>query len=245
MNTTIARASALALLLIASTSFATPSDPSLYPLSACIVSGEEFAGQAAPALISHEGREIRFCCSDCVKDFEGDPEAYVAALDAAIIATQRATYPSEVCVVSGEKLGSMGDPVEKVVGNRLVRLCCESCLDDLEADPAAYIAKLDAAVVAVQSAAYPADHCPISGGKLGGMGEPDDYVFAGQLVRFCCGGCVDKFNADPSTALAKIYGDVAAEGVAPAAGKAAPAGDVHSGHDHSGHDHSGHGHGSH
>ena len=50
----------------------------------------------------------------------------------------------------------------------------------------------------------PAASCPISGGKLGAMGEPDDYVFAGRLVRFCCPGCLGDFNADPATALAKI-----------------------------------------
>jgi YHS domain-containing protein len=240
MNPILIPALGLALLVTASASFGTPSDPSLYPLSACIVSGEELAGQKAPAAIRHEGREIRFCCSDCVKDFEADPAAYISTLDAVIVATQRANYPTEVCPVSGEELGSMGDPVEHLVGNRLVRLCCESCLDKIAANPATYIAKLDAAVVAQQSADYPAQTCPISGGKLGGMGEPDNYVFAGRLVKFCCAGCVDAFNADPATAIATIYGDSAAESVTPAA----PAED-HSGHDHSGHDHAGHDHDSH
>ena len=31
----------------------------------------------------HEGREVRFCCNDCVKEFKKEPAKYLALLDAA------------------------------------------------------------------------------------------------------------------------------------------------------------------
>lgn len=59
------------------------------------------------------------------------------------------TYPVKTCVVSGEDLGSMGDPVvvwHKVEGqaDREVRFCCKRCVGRFEADPEKYLAILDA-----------------------------------------------------------------------------------------------------
>lgn len=53
-----------------------------YPLKTCIVSGEEFGGDMGdPVVIEYQGREIKFCCSSCVKKFNKDPEKYVKAMD--------------------------------------------------------------------------------------------------------------------------------------------------------------------
>ncbi|MEZ6190726.1 MAG: hypothetical protein R3C45_05480 [Phycisphaerales bacterium] len=54
-------------------------------------------------------------------------------------------YPIDYCIVSGEKLGEMGDPVQVTVEGRTVMLCCEMCKEDLMKDPSTYLAKLDAA----------------------------------------------------------------------------------------------------
>lgn len=54
-------------------------------------------------------------------------------------------YPLDVCVVGGEKLGSMGDPVILKHEGREVRLCCPGCVDKFKADPAKYLKKLDEA----------------------------------------------------------------------------------------------------
>jgi hypothetical protein len=74
----------------------------------------------------------------------------VSEVDAAWLAEARKSYPLEVCVMSGEKLGSMGDATEWVYRakgqpDRLVKFCCDGCLDDFKADAPAAIAKLDAA----------------------------------------------------------------------------------------------------
>ena len=54
-------------------------------------------------------------------------------------------YPLDVCVVSGEKLGSMGEPHVIVHEGVEVRFCCAHCLPKFEAGSAAYLAKIKAA----------------------------------------------------------------------------------------------------
>ena len=49
----------------------------------------------------------------------------------------------KVCPVSGEPLGTMGDPVKVVVKGRTVFLCCDGCKEALMADPDKYLKKLD------------------------------------------------------------------------------------------------------
>ena len=51
-------------------------------------------------------------------------------------------YPLKVCVVSGEELGSMGDPHVHEHNGTVVKFCCEPCLDDFNKDPDTYLAKL-------------------------------------------------------------------------------------------------------
>lgn len=51
-------------------------------------------------------------------------------------------YPLDVCLVSGEKLGSMGEPVVFSHEGQEVKLCCKSCRPDFEKEPAKFIAKL-------------------------------------------------------------------------------------------------------
>lgn len=51
-------------------------------------------------------------------------------------------YPLDVCIVTGEKLGSMGAPVVHVHEGQEVKLCCKSCLPDFKKEPAKFLAKL-------------------------------------------------------------------------------------------------------
>ena len=53
-------------------------------------------------------------------------------------------YPLDTCIVSGEKLDAMGEPVVKVYAGREVRFCCPGCVKKFEADKAGYLAKIDA-----------------------------------------------------------------------------------------------------
>ncbi len=173
-----------------------------YPLDTCAVTGEKLGDK--PVVKIESGREIKFCCNDCVKTFEGEPAKYTEALDKKIVAQQLQYYPLETCVSSGEKLGSMGEPVNKVYGNRLVRFCCNSCAKEFAKDPAAGIAKLDKAVIERQSAAYTLSDCPVSGHAVSHDGKPIVAVFGNRMVKFCCQDCVAEFKADPVKYFAKL-----------------------------------------
>lgn len=54
-------------------------------------------------------------------------------------------YTLKTCAVSGEKLGSMGDPYSFVHEGREVKLCCKGCLKDFKKDPAKHLKKVDEA----------------------------------------------------------------------------------------------------
>lgn len=51
-------------------------------------------------------------------------------------------YPLDTCVVSGEKLGEMGEPRRFVHGNQEIKLCCPGCEKDFRKDPDRYLRKL-------------------------------------------------------------------------------------------------------
>lgn len=155
-------------------------------------------------IIDHHGRELRFNSQANADTFKAHADHYLPRVDAHLIARQLPYYPLDTCVVSGEPLGDMGEPVNVLHRNRLVRLCCKGCTKSFEKDPAAHIKKLNEAAIAKQAEQYPFDTCVISGGKLGSMGEPAQHVVAGRLVQFCCGGCVKAFNKQPAKYLSQI-----------------------------------------
>lgn len=53
-------------------------------------------------------------------------------------------YPLEVCIVGGEKLGSMGVPVSRIYQGQEVKFCCSGCQPEFEKDPAKFVQKLSA-----------------------------------------------------------------------------------------------------
>ena len=48
-----------------------------------------------------------------------------------------------MCIVSGEKLGSMGDPASYVHNGQEVKFCCKGCLDGFKKEPDKYLARLE------------------------------------------------------------------------------------------------------
>ena len=51
-------------------------------------------------------------------------------------------YTSDICIVTDNKLGSMGDPIVKVYGNQEVKFCCRPCVKEFEDDQERFLAKL-------------------------------------------------------------------------------------------------------
>lgn len=116
-----------------------------YPLTVCPVSGETLGGMGEPVTKVYEGREVKFCCANCIGTFEKDLASSMKILDRKIAEAQSASYPLETCVVSGEKLGGMGEPVVHNYKNRIVKFCCGNCIATFEKDPDKYLAMIDAA----------------------------------------------------------------------------------------------------
>ena len=75
---------------------------------------------------------------------------FVAALSfAAILSTQAADaakkakpYPLDTCIVSGEKLGGMGEAYTFVQDGQEVKLCCKGCFKAFNKDPKKFVAQI-------------------------------------------------------------------------------------------------------
>jgi hypothetical protein len=52
-------------------------------------------------------------------------------------------YPLKTCIISGDKLGEMGEPFVMVQDGREIKFCCKSCSKDFKKDPAKYLKKID------------------------------------------------------------------------------------------------------
>jgi YHS domain-containing protein len=52
-----------------------------YPLKTCVISGDKLGEMGDPFVYEYEGREIKFCCKGCLKDFKKDPAKYIKKID--------------------------------------------------------------------------------------------------------------------------------------------------------------------
>lgn len=171
-----------------------------YPLGTCPLSGKALTADSPTAV--KDGREFKFCCNGCKGKLESDPASVIGKADAAILEKEKAAYPLDTCIMSGEKLGDKA--VDAVINNRLVRFCCADCEAGFKKDVAANMKKLDAAVIEKQKASYASKKCPVSGEELGSMGDPDTVVIANQMVQLCCKGCEKKLRAEPAKYIAMV-----------------------------------------
>lgn len=59
-----------------------------YPLTVCVVSGEQLGSMGKPVDYTHQeagqpDRLVRFCCGGCINTFRQDPAKYLAQIDQA------------------------------------------------------------------------------------------------------------------------------------------------------------------
>lgn len=111
-----------------------------YPLDTDIVSGDALGD--APIDIVHNNRLVRFSSQMSAQKFYRSSEKYLAKLDEAVIAAQQDTYPLDTCIISGEKLTVMGEPIQLVAANQLVQFCCAGCVAQFWKNPVASLQKL-------------------------------------------------------------------------------------------------------
>lgn len=71
-------------------------------------------------------------------------------------------YPLDVCIVSGEALGSMGQSLSLVYEGQEYKFCCADCPAAFKKDPQKYVAKLQSQLAAkAPSAGQPQAPAPM------------------------------------------------------------------------------------
>lgn len=176
-----------------------------YPLESCAVTGKKFTAEKPATDVVVNGRLIRVCCGRCESKVKGDASDAIAKIDKAVIAEQKPLWPLKTCPVSGEPMGSMGEPIDLVLGTRYVQLCCKGCNRSAKKDPAAFLDKLDKLLIPELVKTYPTETCVVSGEALGSMGKSIDIMYGHRLVRLCCKGCMRAYKKDPAATVAKVY----------------------------------------
>ncbi|MFT4543270.1 MAG: hypothetical protein ACI841_003765 [Planctomycetota bacterium] len=113
-----------------------------YPFESCIISDEALDSMGGPLDFVHEGRLVRVCCKGCVKSFTRKSDRYFAKINAAMIKMQKSSYKLTTCVVSGELLADKPNAVDHLHGDKLVRLCCGSCVKVFKKTPDVFMADM-------------------------------------------------------------------------------------------------------
>jgi len=54
-----------------------------YTLKTCIISGDKLGEMGDPFVYAYKGREIKFCCKGCLKDFNKEPDKYLKKIEEA------------------------------------------------------------------------------------------------------------------------------------------------------------------
>jgi len=204
--------------------------PAGEPVNAmCPVSKEPIARSAGT--VEHKGTSIGLCCPGCDKQFMAWEEARKDEFVALAVAQREPgrvrgenaepaggpteqgvarpwtdPYPLDACPISGQKLGSMGDPIVKKYDGREVRFCCAGCIEEFEADLEASWKRVDEAIVRDQLGSYPLDTCVVTGEPLVENGEDiaANMVYGNRLVRLCCAMCERELKADPRKFIARL-----------------------------------------
>jgi YHS domain-containing protein len=66
-----------------------------YILKTCIVSDEKLDGDMGkPFVYEYKGREIKFCCKDCLKDFNKNPDKFIKKLEKAEAKAAKSEKPA-------------------------------------------------------------------------------------------------------------------------------------------------------
>jgi hypothetical protein len=180
-----------------------PSD--LYTLSDCPITLGKLGSMGEPPVHMVDGREVRFGCAPCLPKFERKKDRW-ADVDARMIEAQLPHYPLETCVVSGKALSKQAQ--SRIHKNRLVRFADAAAIREFQKNPAPHLAKLDAAVIHKQRAAYPLETCIVTGRALGVGAQPGnavvEIIVANRLVRLSGPEAADGFKQSPAAHLATL-----------------------------------------
>lgn len=110
----------------------------------CPVSGKPLGSMGQPVAVDVDGGKVYVCCAGCADAVTANPAKYAAGrpeitvtsateADAALVKRQAK------CPVMDEPLGSMGQPIKVMVGDKPIFLCCKGCIKKIQAEPAKYL----------------------------------------------------------------------------------------------------------
>lgn len=138
--------------------------------------------------VDFEGQRIYVCYKECIKPAAEAPELMIAAL------ARVGQAPESIhthCPVADEELEGREHVVW--VGNKSFAVCCKKCARKAAGTPALFLDKLEGRGKQML--------CPISGGKI----DRRQFVdLEGFRVHGCSKECLQKIQADPAAAFAKL-----------------------------------------
>jgi Cu(I)/Ag(I) efflux system membrane fusion protein len=129
-----------------------------------------------------------------------------ALMPGAVRRTSLTALEQKTCPVEGAELGTMGPPIAVEISGENVWTCCDACPPKLKADPARYLAKHAAVAPARTKEPTAAEQqiCPVTGAKLGSMGDPILAEVEGRKIWTCCAACPTKLKASPARYLVRL-----------------------------------------
>jgi YHS domain-containing protein len=127
--------------------------------------------------------------------------APASADDAAVIASQKPSYPLKTCVVCDAALPATA--IDLVKDGRYAAVCSDECVKKFDTGKGSYFQKIDKAVIEAQKPTYPLKTCVVKGDTLTEAKERD-VVVGTRMVEVCCNNCRKKLLDDPKTYLAKV-----------------------------------------
>lgn len=161
------------------------------------------------------GQQVFVCCPPCIPKIQADVDGSLKKVNAkyaSFVAAERQAESDHlhaqaqgICPVSGQKLGSMGEPIKVNVGKEEVAfLCCKGCIGK----------KIDTEhwKTVQTNLAKAQGICPV-------MEKPVDAsmkstVVNGRKIFVCCPPCIAKIEADPTVFVAKLDEQIANGGKA-------------------------------
>ena len=116
-------------------------------------------------------------------------------------------YPLDVCLVTQAPLTK--DSVTFEVEGRKFKVADAKVREQIEKDPKPWLAKLDAAAIAVQAQDCALDRCPSCRGAFPASGEPIYVVHEGLALRVCKDACKVLRMARVSAAMVNVRAKLA------------------------------------
>ena len=100
----------------------------------------------------------------------------------------------KICPVSGQELGSMGNPIKIKAGEQTAFLCCKGCQS--KKINAKHWKTIQTRMAKAQGI------CPIMEKEVDSTMK--STVVNGQQIFVCCPPCIPKIQADPQTSINKV-----------------------------------------